>query len=191
MKDYRIELKVKNNHIASLIEHHGYRSVAEFCKVNGLQPSTVGLYMNLKKSPMRQDGNYSLAASAIATALNVTPEYLWPNEMLSVLEQNTATVQLDLDDVAAISGGSSPEQSMIDSDLKEMLNHTVGCLHWNQATALRLRFGLEGEYEHTLKEAGKRMGLSTNRVRQLQEAALKNLRKPSPHNSAIKNQIKE
>ena len=189
MKDYRIELKVKNNRIASLIEDHGHNSVAAFCKKNGLQHSTVGLYMNLKKPPMRKDGNYSTSALAIAIALNVTPGYLWPDEMLSVLDNNTAALELDLFEVLTIAGGSSPEQSMIDSDLKEVLNHTVGCLQGNQATAIRLRFGLDGEHEHTLKEAGEKMGVSAERVRVIQAAAMRNLRKPSPHNTAIREQM--
>ena len=42
---------------------------------------------------------------------------------------------------------------------------------------LRLRFGLDGGYERTLAQAGTEMGLSRERVRQLESSALARLRR--------------
>ena len=44
------------------------------------------------------------------------------------------------------------------------------------AKILRLRYGLEGEDPMTLKEIGKRIGLTRERVRQIEHEALKKLR---------------
>ena len=35
-KDYRVLVKVKNNHILSAIERKGYQNVAQFCEAHGL-----------------------------------------------------------------------------------------------------------------------------------------------------------
>jgi RNA polymerase sigma factor (sigma-70 family) len=44
---------------------------------------------------------------------------------------------------------------------------------------LRLRFGLEGERELTLAEIGERLGLTRERIRQIEMRALKTLRTAS------------
>ena len=45
---------------------------------------------------------------------------------------------------------------------------------------LRLRYGLGGEEEHTLEQIGQSLGLSRERVRQLEARALKKLRETQP-----------
>lgn len=44
-----------------------------------------------------------------------------------------------------------------------------------QRAVLRMRFGLVGEKRHTLSEAGRRLGIKPERVRQIQNAALAEL----------------
>lgn len=72
--------------------------------------------------------------------------------------------------------GSLPEdyvgQAAVQEDLEEMLAH----LTQQQRDALTLRFGLDGQQEHTLAKAGECMGFSRERVRQLERDALKKLR---------------
>ncbi|HBQ16294.1 MAG TPA: RNA polymerase sigma factor RpoD, partial [Myxococcales bacterium] len=41
---------------------------------------------------------------------------------------------------------------------------------------LRMRFGMDGEEEHTLTDVGDKFGLSRERIRQLQVQALRKLR---------------
>jgi len=58
------------------------------------------------------------------------------------------------------------------ADLTEVLN----TLSENERTVLRLRFGLNGEESMTLEAIGYRMGLTRERVRQIEVAGLKKLR---------------
>jgi RNA polymerase primary sigma factor len=46
-----------------------------------------------------------------------------------------------------------------------------------EATILRYRFGLDGDEEKTLEEVGQKFGVTRERIRQLQDIALKKLRK--------------
>ena len=46
-----------------------------------------------------------------------------------------------------------------------------------EVTILRYRFGLDGDDEKTLEEVGRKFGLTRERIRQIQEIALKKLRK--------------
>ena len=56
------------------------------------------------------------------------------------------------------------------------LEEAVGRLSQREQTVLGMRFGLSGEKVSTLAEVGKRLGISLERVRQIQRAALDKLR---------------
>ena len=56
----------------------------------------------------------------------------------------------------------------------------IGALTSREQLILRLRYGLGGEEEHTLEQIGQSLGLSRERVRQLEARALKKLRETLP-----------
>ena len=60
-------------------------------------------------------------------------------------------------------------------DLKQVL-HLLGEMDAREAGVLRMRFGLDGEEPMTLKEIGDRLGLTRERVRQIENEALARLR---------------
>ncbi|CAA9368980.1 Cyanobacteria-specific RpoD-like sigma factor, type-2 @ Group 2 RNA polymerase sigma factor [uncultured Leptolyngbya sp.] len=69
-----------------------------------------------------------------------------------------------------------PENYAEQSDQRAYLEAMMAELTSQQQQALTLRFGLNGEAEHTLTKAGECMGVSRERVRQLEASALKRLR---------------
>ena len=58
-----------------------------------------------------------------------------------------------------------------------MLQDMVKHLDDREATILRYRFGLDGGTEKTLEEVGEKFGVTRERVRQIQNLALRKLRK--------------
>ena len=58
-----------------------------------------------------------------------------------------------------------------------MLQDMVKHLDNREATILRYRFGLDGGAEKTLEEVGVKFGVTRERVRQIQNLALRKLRK--------------
>jgi RNA polymerase primary sigma factor len=58
-----------------------------------------------------------------------------------------------------------------------MLREMVNDLNTREATILRYRFGLDGGPERTLEDVGAKFGVTRERVRQIQNLALKKLRK--------------
>lgn len=63
--------------------------------------------------------------------------------------------------------------------LEEQLEEALASLTPREAEVIRLRFGLEGDRSYTLEEVGQKIGLTRERVRQIQGEALRRLRHPS------------
>jgi len=63
--------------------------------------------------------------------------------------------------------------------LAEQVRQVLDTLTPREAQILILRFGLQDGQPHTLKEVGKMMGLTRERIRQIEKQALKRLRYPS------------
>ncbi len=71
---------------------------------------------------------------------------------------------------------ASPEEALSQSLLSQDLLQLIGQLPPVQRDVIMLRFGLADGQAHSLASVGKQLGLSRERVRQLQQSALKNLR---------------
>jgi RNA polymerase primary sigma factor len=72
----------------------------------------------------------------------------------------------------------SPSQRVERVQLREELERMLSALPAREARILRLRFGLEGDRTYTLQEIGEKLGVSRERVRQIQKQALGRLRHP-------------
>lgn len=72
---------------------------------------------------------------------------------------------------------TSPYEDLEDKTVVNMLQDMVKHLDQREATILRYRFGLDGGSEKTLEEVGEKFGVTRERVRQIQNLALRKLRK--------------
>jgi RNA polymerase primary sigma factor len=72
-----------------------------------------------------------------------------------------------------------PEEQSIASLLREELSKTLESLTPRERRIIELRFGLGNEYGRTLAEVGTELGLSKERIRQIEKEALAKLRHPS------------
>jgi RNA polymerase primary sigma factor len=70
----------------------------------------------------------------------------------------------------------SPVEATLRQDLTERLQRLLDILTPRERRVMVLRFGLEGEGEHTLEEIGKQFDLSRERIRQIEQVAMQKLR---------------
>ena len=63
--------------------------------------------------------------------------------------------------------------------MQEQIAKVLGTLKEREAEVLRLRFGLNDGYPHTLEEVGNTFKVTRERVRQIEAKALRKLRHPS------------
>ena len=71
----------------------------------------------------------------------------------------------------------SPEDEALRSELASRIEHALTPLDPREQEVLRLRFGLSTDREHTLAEVGRRLGISRERVRQIETRAVAKLRR--------------
>jgi RNA polymerase primary sigma factor len=76
-------------------------------------------------------------------------------------------------------GDVSTEQSIEHKAMVNQLNRLVDTLPEREATIVRMRFGLYDGNPRTLDEIGRALGLTRERIRQLEKLALSKLRHPS------------
>ncbi|HZB07190.1 MAG TPA: sigma-70 family RNA polymerase sigma factor [Thermoleophilaceae bacterium] len=75
-----------------------------------------------------------------------------------------------------LEGGAPPVDHEVEVSLSEqLLRQTIEELPETERDVIRLRFGLEGDEPQPLRETGRRLGLSAERVRQIESRALKRL----------------
>lgn len=79
-------------------------------------------------------------------------------------------------DTLADTQNIDPAEELLDSNLRENIDEWLEELSEKQREVLAQRFGLRGYEKATLEEVGKSIGLTRERVRQIQVEALKSLR---------------
>ncbi len=66
----------------------------------------------------------------------------------------------------------SPEDELVEHDVLKHVMEMIETMDNREATVLRMRFGLNDTQPHTLKEIGEQLGLTRERVRQIETEAL-------------------
>ncbi len=93
------------------------------------------------------------------------------------------------DDADAVVGDLIVDTGVIDAEravefaaLRTQIDNLLGQLPDREATVMRLRFGLADGNEHSLQQIGERLGLTRERIRQIEKATVARLRElPDAH----------
>jgi RNA polymerase primary sigma factor len=117
----------------------------------------------------------------IATAVEMDPELVRSSRKLVQQPISLEAPQDEdenrmLGDLVADEKTEMPEEAVSSTMLREHLDDALAELPWREAKVLRLRYGLRGNPAHTLHQVGTVMGITRERVRQIEASALKRLR---------------
>ena len=133
----------------------------------------------------------------LTVALSAEPFIAQIAKAMKLPEDQVKTLMDNLDDVSSLdvtvgededtTVGSLIEDTTFQSataqieanDLYTTVNAVLDTLDEREADILRYRFGLKGGHPHTLEEIGKIYGLTRERVRQLEDKAMRKLRHPA------------
>lgn len=179
-KDYRVEIRVKNNWLLKMIEERGYDSIADFSRKHKLHPAHVCSYVNFRLTPIRSNGEWRGSFLRIADALQCMPEDICPPQHLKeALKKSRTHVEVGVEEIKHfISSTTNSPLTPIDHLLREeglqSIETHLSCLTPREERIIRLRFGLTPDgKEHTYKEIAKEFGLQHERIRQIEIKVLK------------------
>jgi RNA polymerase sigma factor (sigma-70 family) len=181
MKEFRIELAIRNNHIIERMRMCGYNNVAEFSRANGLNNCMIGNYINLKTPAVTKTGAWKQSALNLSDALKCMPGDLWTDLQREMgLAQNRREIRVDQADISAVFiDNPDPMQLLEQKEFRIRLEETVSELDERLQDILRMRFALAPYHrEYTLREIGEIYSITRERVRQIEIRAIRKLRQP-------------
>ena len=156
--------------------------------INSVQPIHIPAYMVEMMSKLKQamreleDQLGRMPSTAELSAhLKMSPKKL--NIIRKAVKAYNAPTQsgsddgeLTINELVADTHNPTPDQEVCDNDQIRQLVELLGKIDQRAARILKLRYGLDGEDPMTLKEIGERIGLTRERVRQIEHEALNTLR---------------
>ncbi|MBI1928942.1 sigma-70 family RNA polymerase sigma factor, partial [Candidatus Poribacteria bacterium] len=109
------------------------------------------------------------------------------SRVIEILQSTKGTISLDsplsesspdatISDLLADESQVSPEAELLSSSEKESLEKVLNTLAPRETLVIKLRYGLTDGTEYTLAEIGRQLGISRERVRQIEDEALRKLR---------------
>jgi len=84
-----------------------------------------------------------------------------------------------LEDFIEDKGSISPQDAAINSNLAKQTRTVLSTLDKREEKILRMRFGIGENHDHTLEEVGQDFNVTRERIRQIEEKALRKLKHPS------------
>lgn len=182
LKTFEVEIRLRNNLLKQRRIELGL-SPREFAEKAGLNYGSYLKLEGLRESPLGSRGEWRQCARRVADFLRMLPDDLFPSEVLAV-EQNRVTTCLSPKEMRSLCEGSTlleppalPSAGIEEHDVRKALCQALSFLNKREKKVITSRFGLRGKPK-TLEELSKDLGVGGERVRQIEQKALRKLRQP-------------
>jgi len=176
MKDYHVEIKVKNNLLYQAMIENGINNAAELSRLVGLCPGNCGDALNLKIPLYTKSGEVRTIWRQLSKVLHRLPEDLIPKtHWHEGMKKNTGTFEAPLDDLTYLTGPKAPDQLVFEGEKQDAVNQLIKTLKPREELAIRMRYGLGGEAPKTYQEIADHFKVTLERARQIEQKAFRKL----------------
>lgn len=134
--------------------------------------ATAKLHEELKRTPTAEEVGNELQLSKKKLGIVKKAIQLYNTSPTSDDEDG-----LSMEDIVPDERSVGPEEELLTTDNLKHVYMMLDDMEEREATILRMRFGLDNQDPKTLKEIGETLGLTRERVRQIENDALKRLAK--------------
>lgn len=145
--------------------------------INKINRAYSDLEQRLERPPSAQE-----IADLLECSVNDVKQFLVNNTRHISMDSplgNDDTSKLSLYDILPNDTLPSPENQLMVESLRKDIDRSLSTLSSREMTVMRLYFGLNGVQPMSLEEIGGRFELTRERVRQIKEKAIRNLRQAS------------
>jgi RNA polymerase sigma factor (sigma-70 family) len=187
MKDYRIKITIRNDRLLSAIEDKGVPSVNQFCKLYKLDYMNVCRIISGKLKPLNDKGFPIKLVEKILDILDISIEDAFTERQLKGFNKSSYQISISEKDVKQlINPVKNHEERIIEQDVKlKIIQAFSKRLTPREEKILRLKYGFDGNREHTQEELSKLFNVSNTRVGQIIARAERKLKHPSVSNDII------
>jgi RNA polymerase sigma factor (sigma-70 family) len=182
MKDYRLEIKIKNNYLFTKMQEYGIKNAAQLAEAIGSNPTSISRYLNLLVPAYEKNGRLTKIAKKLCDFFSCSVEELFPAEHLeNALDKNIVVTEKNKHELlpSRMLETNDPSIALMEEEIALGVKQSLAkALNEKEQKILALRFGLDGEVSHTLLETAELFGVSRERIRQIEAKALRKLRNP-------------
>ena len=139
-------------------------------KISKMKKKTAELKSDLGRDPMREE---------IAKRMGITNNEV---EDLEILDERNVSLSekyfdesIEMEDRIEDRLNPSVEYQIIKNSIQQQIREMIGELDEKEAVVIKLRFGLDDDRPRTLQEIGNMLNLSRERIRQIEQKAMRKL----------------
>ena len=144
----------------------------EVMRVNRM---TRQLYQELEREPNAEE----IGAALSMPGDRVNELLVWAEKVFSLDAPLSEEEENTLADIIEDTNMRGPVESTDRSLLRDEVRRALDNLTQREREVIELRFGLNDDQDHTLEEVGKKLKVTRERVRQIEERAIRKLRHPT------------
>ena len=143
-------------------------------EVMRVKRTTRQLYQELGREPTAENIGERLGM----TSERVSELLIWAEKVFSLDAPLSEEEENTLGDIIEDTRERGPVEVADQHLLREEIRKVLGQLTLRERQVIELRFGLLDDHDHTLEEVGKKLKVTRERVRQIEERAIRKLRHP-------------
>jgi DNA-binding XRE family transcriptional regulator len=160
MKDYRLEIKIKNNYLFTKMQEYGIKNAVQLARAVDSNSTTVGKYLNLTNPPYTKKGELKELAKKLCDFFSCSVEELFPAEHLeNALDKNIVVTEKNKHELlpSRMLETNDPSIALMEEEVTQGVDYLVSkLLNDREQKVIALSFGLRDEEPRSL-EANRRI----------------------------------